>query len=424
MSFHGSVGRADRMKVCVIGLGFVGLSTALSFSDKGEIVYGYDIDKERVDIVSKGQSPFFEPGIKEALTRCLNKTFFVKDHLSEFVLECEVIMLCVSSNSCEDGSVDLHAIFNVCDNLIELLPFNSDTTIVIKSTVPPGTLKYRITEKFTSVGRKDLAENLASVPEFLREGFAWHDVTEPDRIVVGTNSKISLERMNKLYEKYNVPIMAVTPNTAEFIKYLSNSLLATLISYSNEMAQFADQIGNIDVKDAFEILHMDKRLAGTGIAPYIYPGCGYGGYCLPKDTNALFYALGKPHSMLENVIRINESRVDYLADYIVSKTQPTEKIAMLGLSFKPDSDDLRESPALKMITTLQKKGRAVSCAYDPLVKSDNLKSFGISLMLAESAQEAICNSDVVIIMTSWTEFISLNYTSVKLFDCRYIINGI
>ena len=414
----------DRMKICVIGLGFVGLSTALSFADKGEIVYGYDIDKERIGIVSKGQSPFFEPGIKEALTRCLNRTFLVKDSLSEYISECEVIMLCVSSNSCEDGSVDLRAIFNVCDNLIKLLPLNSSATIVIKSTVPPGTLRDRITERFTSVGRKDLAENLASVPEFLREGFAWHDVTEPDRIVVGTNSEISLRRLNKLYEKYNVPIMAVTPNTSEFIKYLSNSLLATLISYSNEMSQFADQIGDIDVKKAFEILHMDKRLAGTGIAPYIYPGCGYGGYCLPKDTNALFYVLGKPHSLLENVIRINESRVEYLADYIVSNTQPTEKIAMLGLSFKPDSDDLRESPALKMIATLQRKGRSVSCAYDPLVKSDNLKNLGVSLMLAASAQEAIGNSDVVMIMTSWREFISLDYTSVKLFDCRYIISGI
>lgn len=412
------------MKICVIGLGFVGLSTALSFADKGETVYGYDIDKERTDIVSKGQSPFFEPGIEEALSRCLNKTFFVAEQLSKYISECEVIMLCVSSNSCKDGSVDLRAIFNVCDNLIELLPLNSDATIVIKSTVPPGTLKERIIAKFASAGRNDLAANLASVPEFLREGFAWIDVTEPDRIVVGTDSEISLGRLNKLYAKYNVPVMAVTPNTSEFIKYLSNSLLATLISYSNEMSQFADQIGDIDVKKAFEILHMDKRLAGTGIASYVYPGCGYGGYCLPKDTNALFYALGKPHSMLENVIRINESRVEYLADYIISNTQPTEKIAILGLSFKPDSDDLRESPALKMINTLQKKGRAVCCAYDPLVKSDNLKSLGLSLVLTESAQEAIANSDVVIIMTAWREFISLDYTAVKLFDCRYMISGI
>ena len=412
------------MKICVIGLGFVGLPTALSFADKGEIVYGFDIDKKRIGIVLKRQSPFFEPGIKEALTRCLNKTFFVKGQLSKFIAECEVIMICVPSNSNEDGSVDLRVIFNVCDNLMELLPLNSDATIVIKSTVPPGTLKDRITKKFISAGRKDLAENLASVPEFLREGFAWHDVTEPDRVVVGTNSETSLVRINKLYEKYNVPIMAVTSNTSEFIKYLSNSLLATLISFSNEMSQFADQIGDINVKRAFEILHMDKRLAGTGIAPYIYPGCGYGGYCLPKDTNALFHALGKPHSMLENVIRINESRVKYLADYIVSNTQSTEKIAMLGLSFKPDSDDLRESPALKMITALREKGRSISCAYDPLVKSDNLNSFGVSLMLAESAQDAINNSDVVIIMTLWHEFISLDYTPVKLFDCRYIISGI
>ena len=412
------------MKICVIGLGFVGLSTALSFADKGETVYGYDIDKERTDIISKGQSPFFEPGIIEALSRCLNKTFFVEEQLSKFILECEVIMLCVSSNSCEDGSVDLRSIFNVCDNLIEVLPLNSDATIVIKSTVPPGTLKEQIITKFASAGRNDLAANLASVPEFLREGFAWLDVTEPDRIVVGTNSEISLGRLNKLYAKYNVPVMAVTPNTSEFIKYLSNSLLATLISYSNEMSQFADQIGDIDVQKAFEILHMDKRLAGTGIASYIYPGCGYGGYCLPKDTKAFFNALGKPHSMLENVIRINELRVEYLADYIISNTHPTEKIAILGLSFKPDSDDLRESPALKMINILQKKGRVIFCAYDPLVKSDNLKNFGISLVLTESAQEAIANSDVVIIMTAWREFISLDYTAVKLFDCRYMISGI
>ena len=128
--------------------------------------------------------------------------------------------------------------------------------------------------------------------------------------------------------------------------------------------------------------------------------------------------------MLENVIRINELRVEYLADYIISNTHPTEKIAILGLSFKPDSDDLRESPALKMINILQKKGRVIFCAYDPLVKSDNLKSFGISLVLTESAQEAIANSDVVIIMTAWREFISLDYTAVKLFDCRYMISGI
>ncbi|QDF30233.1 UDP-glucose dehydrogenase family protein [Halarcobacter anaerophilus] len=413
----------------VIGLGFVGLTTALGFSEKGYKVYGYDIDRGKTDHLKKKKVPFHEPGLPEVLDKNLDKNFFIEESLLEVVSKSEIIFYCVGTPTKESGGADLTYLYNAIDETLSSQIFSEYKVLVIKSTVPPSTTEEIISPYIESKGYK-VGSNLglANNPEFLREGFAWDDFMNPDRIVIGVNDKKSSQTLEKYYKPFNADIHIVSFNTGEFIKYLSNTLLSTLISYSNEMSMIAKTIGNIDISKSFSILHEDKRWLGqpAKMSSYVYPGCGFGGYCLPKDTEALykesknkgFEALG-----LKNVLNINEKIKSFLVNTVEKEVPVNKTIGILGLSFKPNSDDVRDTPAKYIIQLLLEKGYSNIIAYDPLSNKQFQKVYKYSILYVDTLEELISKTDCNILLTAWEEF-KIKKELIfekKLFDFRYFL---
>jgi len=411
--------------ITVFGLGFVGLTTALGFAHFGYRVYGVDVDVDRKNAIRQGQLPFLEKGLDAALLDNLGKNFIVADSVKTAVENSEIIFYCVGTPYGKRGEVDLTYLFAAIDKTLENIKKDKKYVLIIKSTVPPTTTYERILPYIESKGfkvGKDIL--LANNPEFLREGHCWDDFIHADRIVVGCNEPEGEERIGKLYRPFEIPFFAVSYNTGEFIKYLSNSMLATMISYSNEMANIAYALGNIDIKEAFQILHIDKRWNNCNMATYIYPGCGYGGYCLPKDTNAL-YAVSKQKGaeakILGNVIELNDRMPEIIADRIIKQISPDDKIGILGLSFKPGSDDIRDSTSAKVISILLKKGFKYIVAYDPVAIKSFKNHYVFDIDYVEDLQEILKKSDILVILTAWDEFKSVKDASSKrVFDFRYM----
>jgi len=268
----------------------------------------------------------------------------------------------------------------------------------------------------------------ASNPEFLREGYCWEDFIEPDRVVLGVEDDKSKAILDEIYKPFNAPIHYVTYNSAEFIKYLSNTLLSTLISYSNEMAMIADSIGDIDIPKAFRILHEDKRWSGkpAGMASYVYPGCGYGGYCLPKDTSALA-SIAEEHGINPHVLngnlKINDEVMNFVANSVIEKVDKNEAIGILGLSFKPESDDVRLSPSKFIIENLIAKGYKNIIAYDPLANEEFKRAYPeLKIEYVDALARIIEKTDNLVILTAWREFKNNKdiISKKNVFDFRYI----
>ena len=413
--------------VTVFGLGFVGLTTALGFAHLGYKVYGIDVDAERKNILRGGKLPFLEPEMTEVLQENLNKNFFVTDDIKSAVDDSEIIYYCVGTPYGEDGSADLKYLFSAIDSTVKNISDEKFRVLVTKSTIPPSTTSEKIipyVEKKISDTKINLA--VANNPEFLREGHCWEDFLNADRIVIGCDNEIAREKLCKLYAPMNIPIKCVTPSTGEFIKYLSNTLLATLISYSNEMAEIADTIGNIQVAEAFKILHMDKRWNNCNMTTYAYPGCGYGGYCLPKDTNALLAqskVKGFEPQILKNVIATNDKRPATIAKNIVKNLDKNSAVGILGLSFKPLSDDVRQSPALMIIQEILKLGYKKIYAYDPAANEEFKKHYPeVEIEILNSAEEVYKISEVVAIVKAWEEFKKVpTFGDKNIIDCRYML---
>lgn len=434
--------------VTVFGLGFVGLTTALGFAETGCKVFGVDVDKERKEILRSGTIPFHEPLMDEVLQKHLGQSFFVTDDISEAVTESSYVFYCVGTPYGADGSADLTYLFSAIDSTLEAIQDEKFRVLVTKSTIPPSTTAEKILpyikEKITNTSAKEESLGIANNPEFLREGRCWEDFMEADRIVLGVNDEKSKELLIRLYEPMGIPIKCVSHSTGEFIKYLSNTLLATLISYSNEMAQAADAFGGIETAEAFRILHMDKRWNHCNMTSYVYPGCGYGGYCLPKDTSA-FYAQAKEKGfeaqILKQVIQTNTDRPVRIAEKIagclesVMRDRQPEKadgekqpgrtgvIGILGLSFKPGSDDVRDTPAVKIIQALELLGCGNIIGYDPIAAEEFKRRYpDVNIDYAGSLQEIYEKSDVLAIVTAWEEFRKVPGMGGKeIVDCRYML---
>ena len=400
------------------------MTTALGFACKGFNVIGYDIDLNRSNKIKNGIIPFFEPGIEEALKQTLNINFFIVENEDEAARKANVIFLCVGTPCKEDGNADLQYLNSAIDKI--LLSISCNCIIVIKSTIPPGTTSKYIIPYILS---KKSDVHIANNPEFLREGYCWNDFMNPDRIVCGCdeNDDHSATLLTELYKPFNAPIHFVSHNTAEFIKYLSNSLLASLISFSNEMALIAQASGDINIGKAFKILHEDKRLNGSGINHYIYPGCGYGGYCLPKDTVALSAnskANGFIPKILDNVISLNSNMPRLIADKIkMFAGNKSENIGILGLSFKPDSDDVRDSPAAKIINCLLDDGYCNIFAYDPIALDNFRETYSFNIKYSSSKEYVLSKCIYIAIVTTWSEFKDINkiYPEKHFIDCRYYL---
>lgn len=417
------------MVVTIFGLGFVGLTTAVAFADKGITVYGIEVNEQRRKIISDGGLPFFEPGLDDGLKRTLGKTFFVNKSVSEAVGESDCVYYCVGTPYGENGQANLSYLYNAIDTTLSALDPAKFTVLVIKSTVPPSTtdklIRDHIEEQGYEVGKR---LGIANNPEFLREGHCWEDVINADRIILGISDERSGRILKELYAGFDCPIHVVSLNTGEYIKYLSNTLLATLISWANEMSVVANSIGGIEVAEAFRILHEDKRWGEPtcNMATYAYPGCGYGGYCLPKDTNALYacsVAKGFEPKMLKETIVVNDSMPKHIAQQVESFCETKDRIGICGLSFKPDSDDVRDTPAAKIIAELIDAGYTNIAAYDPLAMEEFESRYDYPIAYATSLKELTECSDIFLITTAWSEFKELPalVKGKQIIDARYIL---
>ena len=415
--------------VTVVGLGFVGLTTALGFAEYGHKVYGIEVNPERMATIQGGKLPFLEPGMDEALTRHLGKNFIPTTDWERAIGDSEFVYYCVGTPYGQDGQADLTYLYGAINQTLGAIHDEHFRVLVTKSTIPPSTSQDRIIPFLQERGIQVPKQiGVANNPEFLREGHCWDDFLNADRIVLGVSDSRSEEMLRNLYAPSGVPAYAVSLNTGEFIKYLSNTSLACLISYANEMSIAADTIGNIDIAQAFRILHMDKRWQSGSIRSYFYPGCGYGGYCLHKFTNA-FYAVtmrdGFDGHILKHVIETNDHMPQKTAQRIQKAAGENKNtcIGILGLSFNAGSDDVRDTPSAKIIRELNRAGYENIVAYDPVAIKEFQKYYNdLKLRFVENCEDALAQADLLAITTAWPEFADLRErTNKAVVDCRYML---
>lgn len=412
--------------ITVFGLGFVGLTTALGFAHYGNKVYGIDSNNNRIDLLKSNKLPFLEPQMEEILINQNNNNFFITKDIKEALDDSKFIFYCVGTPYGEKGEADLTYLFQAIEQTLSIIERDSRKILIIKSTIPPSTTKEKIIPFIEGRGfeiNKDIF--VANNPEFLREGHCWEDFIDADRIVVGCEDESAIKTIRDLYKSFNIPFFSVSYNTGEFIKYLSNTLLATMISYSNEMSNIADSIGDINISKSFKILHLDKRWGNGTMSSYVYPGCGYGGYCLPKDTNALMQMAknnGYNPNILENVIKLNEDMISHIVNKILNNITKNTKIGILGLSFKPKSNDVRESVSAKIIENLIRLGYSNIAAHDPIAIQEFKDYYNFSISYIDNFDEIYNESDILVVLTGWDEYKVLSMdNSKKVLDFRYIL---
>lgn len=429
------------MRISIIGTGYVGLISGVCLAEKGFQITCVDIDKSKVELINNCIPPIHENGLIKLLEKNVtNKRLNASVDLEKAVMGSELSIIAVGTPF--DGhKIDLSYVKNVAEQIgTALKKKDSYHVVVVKSTVIPGTtddVVLPIIEKFS--GKKAGEEFGVGVnPEFLREGCAVNDFMNPDRIVLGGTDKKAIERLLELYDTFDGIDKLITNNrTAEMIKYTSNSLLATLISFSNEIGNICASTPDVDVKNVMEGLHLDKRLNpilpdGTRVNPdilgYLEAGCGFGGSCFPKDVRALIsYAknVGEKPILLESVVKINQNQPHKLIQMLKTHYESFDhlKVAILGLAFKPDTDDMRESPAIPIVKSLLQNGALIR-AYDPVAKEEAKKIFGTkNIEYPESLNDALLNVDVVILITKWDEFNNLNTSLNDLDQHPLIIDG-
>lgn len=412
------------MRVSVLGTGYVGLVSGVCLSEKGHRVCCVDIDPEKVEKTNRGVSIIHEAGLDELLKKNIGDRFSATTDLRQAVLDSDLSLIAVGTPFKENG-IDLSFIKEVSQQIGAALREKSTYhAIVVKSTVVPGTTQEVVLpaiEKFS--GKRAGADfGVGMNPEFLREGVAVEDFMFPDRIVLGGIDEKTLDALEELYRVFDgVDKIRTTPKTAEMIKYTANSLLATMISFSNEIGNLCAALGDIDVVDVMRAVHLDKRLCpilpdGRRIVPqfttYIEAGCGFGGSCFPKDVKALIAHGQKekqPMSLLRSVIQVNEQQPRQIVE-ILKKQFPTlegVRLAVLGLAFKPGTDDMRESPAIPIVKELLAAGADIR-AFDPVAKLEAEKIFGAQRIdYCEQLGDALDGADAVVLLTRWEEFTNL-----------------
>lgn len=406
------------MKVGVIGCGYVGLITAVGMASKGHQVIAIDIDPTRVEKIKMGIVPFHEPGVDKALKACLKHGNLTISSKMEHISKCEIVIICVQTPSKPNGAINLQILETAAKTLAEIfaqIPILR--AVVTKSTIIPGTTDQFITPIFKKVATKT---HIAFNPEFLREGSAWNDFINPDRIVIGTHSAYASKQLRRLYKPFHAPVIVTTPSTAELAKYASNTFLSTLVSFSNEIARICEMTPNTDVEDVLGIVHKDRRFISDsngksipGILSYLKAGCGFGGSCFPKDLSALIsYAssLGEEARLLKAVEAINVGQsarvINMMSDALGDLAK--RKVVVLGIAFKGGTDDLRESPGLRIVDELLRR-KAEVIIYDPLVDAVNLKNYhDRGVRIAKTLKEALEASDGCIIASNASEFSKLN----------------
>jgi UDPglucose 6-dehydrogenase len=400
-------------KICIIGTGYVGLVSGAGMADFGNSVICADIDKSKIDMLTNGGIPIYEPGLKELVDRNVNagRLTFSAD-VETSVRNAEVIFIAVGTPMGDNGEADLKAVEAVATTIAKNL--NSYKIICTKSTVPVGT-GARLEALITKEKESDFEFDVVSNPEFLREGSAVKDFLIPDRVVLGVNTERAADMMQQVYRSLFInetPMVITNVPSAEMIKYASNAFLAVKISFINEMANLADKVG-ADVHTIARAMGLDGRISSK----FLHPGPGYGGSCFPKDTEALVYT-GAQHGVDFQVVKAAIGANKNQRNVIIAKAQELlpemsgKTVAILGLAFKANTDDVRDTPALEIIKGLEDAG-AVVRAYDPIAAENMKKFFLPNLDTRQTVIETVQDADLVIILTEWNELRGLGLKDLK-----------
>ncbi|CAM4260875.1 UDPglucose 6-dehydrogenase [Paenibacillus endophyticus] len=414
------------MKILVIGTGYVGSTTAMVFAELGWKVTGLDTDVHKIRQLRQGLLHFHEPGLEDLLKKHIQsgQIKFTTDK-DKAIQESDVIFICVGTPSRPDGSADLRFVKQVASEIGQKM--NGYKLVVTKSTVPVGTQEL-VTGWIEAAQEHFYPFDVASNPEFLREGKAVTDALNPDRIVIGSESKRATNLLKSLYHSVKCPFVITTPRTAELIKYASNAFLATKISYINELARLCDEL-NVNVKDVAGGIGLDPRIGSS----FLQAGIGYGGSCFPKDVSALILTARQNNielSVLEKVVKVNQTQHSYLTDKARTRlgSFSGKKIAILGLAFKPDTDDIREAPALRIIESLLNE-RAQLRLYDPIATLPHDAKYE-SVAVCLEVEEALKEADAVFLCTEWPIIRGIDWAQMKdvmahgnVFDGRNILNA-
>lgn len=411
------------MTITVIGHGYVGLVSAAVFADLGNDVWVVGRTPEKIEKLKKGITPFFEPGLAELVQHNLSagRLHFTLRY-DEAVCNSKIIFICVGTPSKTNGEADLSSVFEAAAEIAKNL--RSYSVVVTKSTVPVGTNR-----KVAQIIKKNISKkihfDIASCPEFLREGSALSDTLAPDRIVIGADSEKAKELLLDLHKAIDGERIVTSIETAEMIKYVSNALLATKISFANAMSFICEQV-SADVELVLTGVGLDKRLGRM----FLYPGVGFGGSCFPKDVKALI-AVAKHHNydftLLKAVHQVNQEAKDKFVEKVVKTLGNVngKTLAVWGLSFKPNTDDMREAPSIDILEKLEQKGARIK-AFDP-VAMENAARVLPNVTYCRSPKEAALGADALLLLTEWNEFKQLDLLEIKkvmkrpyLFDGRNI----
>lgn len=417
------------MNITIIGTGYVGLVTGVSLTVLGHKVICVGRDPKKIRSINVGKAPFYEPGLEKLLKKSIAKKLLIAtDNLENSVKTSDISIIAVGTPTV-NNKIDLSFIEKASEQIgLALKNTEKYHVVVVKSTVVPMTTETVVKSALEKSSRKKIGQfGLCMVPEFLREGQAVKDALNPDRVVIGAIDAKSAEIFSKIYKKIKSPQIITNLRTAEMTKYAANALFATLISYSNEIAGICEAVEGIDAVDVWNGVHLDKRLSPTigkkrikpGILNFILSGCGYGGSCFPKDTKSLASfsdSLKLPTQIIRNVIDVNErqpERVIMLLKKAIGSLK-NKKIAVLGLAFKPKTDDMRESPAFPVIKILLKE-QANVVAHDPVSYKQGVprELEELHISLAKDVKEAIGGADAVVIITAWGEYKRLTPTVLK-----------
>jgi len=415
------------MRVSIVGSGYVGLVTGMGFVKLGNEVTFIDIDEEKIKMINRGKAPIYEGGIEELMREYQGK-YRATNNYREAIFNSDVTFICVGTPSREDGSIDLRFVEKAAEEIGKVLRDKDDFhVVVVKSTVVPGTTEEvvePILERHS--GKRAFKDfGLAMNPEFLREGVALKDFLNPDRIVLGVKDERTRELLEELYTPINAPKLVTDIKTAEMIKYASNAFLATKISFANEIGNICKKLG-IDSWKVFKGVGFDHR-----ISPHFFKsGLGFGGSCFPKDVKAIIRKaeeVGEEPTLLKAVIEVNERQPIKLIELLKRHIPKLKgrKVGVLGLAFKPNTDDVRETRAYPVIKRLLEEG-ALVIAYDPKAM-ENFRRFypdvGGRIAYAKSPEEVLSDTDVVLIVTEWPEFEGLDYSGKVVIDGRRILKA-
>lgn len=408
-------------RIAVIGAGYVGLVSAACYAEIGHRVVCLDCDEDKIRKLRNGEMPIYEPGLDELVGRNAQaeRLSFTTDY-EEAVRCADIAVVAVGTPPFDNGEADLRQLYGAAESVARQIERN--VTVVIKSTVPAGTAK-RVEQFIHERQRYGMPVSVVSNPEFLREGSAIQDTLHPERVVIGTEDAEAGERIARLHEPFGAPVVRVSRESAELLKYAANAFLATKISFINEMANICERVG-ADIADVAAGMGMDRRIGPH----FLRPGIGFGGSCFPKDTRAqlkLAEQVDYDFRILRSVIEVNRLQRERFAGKVIHALGGIvdgKSIAIMGLAFKPNTDDLRDAPALDIIARLEREGAAVR-AYDPAA----LPAAGAVLkdtFLAADPYEALCGADAMVVATEWEQIKRLDMTKVKrLLRTPIVVDG-